>query len=375
MSYNILGISIGHNASACVLSDGELVYFLEEERLSKLKRDSNPFRVMVDICINYKIDELVITGTNSPKEYNRLVCSGEFSYFALVRKFYPKVKITLMNHEHHLCHVLTSFFNSGFKEAIGITIDAAGSLIPSKKYKEERWESESVYKISYSNGIEKVYKRYGIYSKHNPSSSLIGIGRTYGGITTGLGFDPLEGGKTMGLSSYGKPNSNIPPLFINNQGNNNFIYSGKNGITSFNFQNYPKLKPKFNSNNKWHNDPLKKYNWEADLAFHAQQEFQKEIAFIIQNTLSQYPYIKHIVCAGGCFLNCVANYYLTKLFPDVKFYFEPISNDAGTSIGAAQYVWFYKTQDKKIRPLKSLYLGPQYSKNQLLEGIKKYVSN
>jgi carbamoyltransferase len=51
MSYNILGISIGHNASACVLSDGELVYFLEEERLSKLKRDSNPFRVMVDICI------------------------------------------------------------------------------------------------------------------------------------------------------------------------------------------------------------------------------------------------------------------------------------------------------------------------------------
>ena len=35
MSYNILGINPGHNGSACLVADGELVYYGEEERLSR----------------------------------------------------------------------------------------------------------------------------------------------------------------------------------------------------------------------------------------------------------------------------------------------------------------------------------------------------
>lgn len=62
MSHNILGISIGHNGAAALVSNGKLVYYLEEERLSRMKRDGNPFRVMVDICSKYKIDKLVIGG-------------------------------------------------------------------------------------------------------------------------------------------------------------------------------------------------------------------------------------------------------------------------------------------------------------------------
>ena len=42
MAYNILGINPNHNGSAAVISDGKLVYYLEEERLTKEKRDGNP---------------------------------------------------------------------------------------------------------------------------------------------------------------------------------------------------------------------------------------------------------------------------------------------------------------------------------------------
>jgi predicted NodU family carbamoyl transferase len=68
----------------------------------------------------------------------------------------------------------------------------------------------------------------------------------------------------------------------------------------------------------------------------------------------------------------VTNYYLIKRFPDVEFYFEPIANDAGTAIGSAKLLWYILTQDTTIRPLKSIYLGKQYSKEELLKGIKKY---
>ena len=46
---------------------------------------------------------------------------------------------------------------------------------------------------------------------------------------------------------------------------------------------------------------------------------------------------KNVVLSGGYALNCVANYwYLDKLNKEnIKLYVEPVSNDAGTAMGAA----------------------------------------
>ena len=58
-----------------------------------------------------------------------------------------------------------------------------------------------------------------------------------------------------------------------------------------------------------------------------------------------------------------SNYKIIKHFPHIKFYVDPVSHDGGTSIGLARYVWHNHSQDKTIRPLKSLYLSmqPKYS--------------
>ena len=39
----ILGISRGHNSGACLLKDGEIVFAIEEERLSRRKYDGGPY--------------------------------------------------------------------------------------------------------------------------------------------------------------------------------------------------------------------------------------------------------------------------------------------------------------------------------------------
>ena len=127
MAYNVLGIATGHNGSAALVSDGKLVYYLEEERLSRFKRDRNPFRAMVDICSKYKIDELIVGGTNDPNESHSLPWTGETSYIALVRKYNPKVKVTIANHIHHMLHASCAFYNSGFNKASILIIDGAGS--------------------------------------------------------------------------------------------------------------------------------------------------------------------------------------------------------------------------------------------------------
>ena len=66
---------------------------------------------------------------------------------------------------------------------------------------------------------------------------------------------------------------------------------------------------------------------------------------------------KNVVLAGGYGLNCVANYYLKKRFPNINFYVDPVSHDGGTAIGLAKYAWYNYSQEIEQRPLKSVYLG------------------
>ena len=43
MGYRVLGFSLAHDASVCVLNDGELEYWAKEERYTRHKRDKQPF--------------------------------------------------------------------------------------------------------------------------------------------------------------------------------------------------------------------------------------------------------------------------------------------------------------------------------------------
>ena len=45
----IAAITRGHNAGVCLLKDGEVVFSMEEERLTRTKYDGTPFASMVKI--------------------------------------------------------------------------------------------------------------------------------------------------------------------------------------------------------------------------------------------------------------------------------------------------------------------------------------
>ena len=71
-----------------------------------------------------------------------------------------------------------------------------------------------------------------------------------------------------------------------------------------------------------------------------------------------------VVISGGYGLNCVANYhYLGALKDDgIEIYVEPVSNDAGTAMGAA-LMWHRRlTKDTTIHPqVDTLFDGPEYN--------------
>ena len=364
MSYNILGINPFHNSSVCVLSDGEIVYFLEEDRLSKKKYEDFPLLTLLDTLNRYKIDEIALAGI-TPHTELITPFTQEDIFKTIVRKINnPNIKITDYSSFHHLTHASHAFFNSGFNEAISLVIDGAGSI--SSDPNDFSSEQDSIFEFNTS-------KPPILLSKSQSNTLLsppvgLGMGDAYNFITQKLGFKHNEEGKTMGLSSYGNPNPEIPSLFKGNKTDPNYIRQTSGDPP------YGTLKESISpsSNYNWHRDQTKLPDLEKDLAWRLQQDCQNIVKNYIHIIINKSK-LRNIVCSGGYFLNCVSNYFLTKEFPNINFYFEPVSGDSGTSIGAAYIAWKLKNPNFKPRSQKTLYYGPQYSKEKLLEGIKKYL--
>ena len=394
MAYNILGIHPGHNSSVALVSDGKLIYYLEEERLSRRKRDGNPFRTIIDICTKYKIDELWVGGTNDPNESHTLPCTGENSYISLVKKYHPLVKPAIANEEHHLLHSLCAFFNSGFKSASVIIIDGAGSLIETEESKAQTsnskdfessesknftyFECESIFNFTLPNIKKEYLSGYSFRRRNTTETENINTSTTlvkaYEAVTGYLGWGMLEGGKTMGLAPYGKRNTKIPQLFKYGRGNRDVFIPNYPAFALIDIQ----LNPIFNRNHnpkEWHTDPFKLTEIEADLAWQIQNDTQEEVAKLIEKSI-ELTGNKQICIAGGYGLNCVTNYWLKKRFPDLEIYHEAISHDGGTAIGAAYLGWleYYKENNLEFNPPKqtSIYYGPEYTTNQYLKTLKIY---
>tara|TARA_B110000503_G_scaffold12801_1_gene17431 strand:- start:17383 stop:19191 length:1809 start_codon:yes stop_codon:yes gene_type:complete len=394
----IAGITRGHNASVCLLKNGEIVFSLEEERLSRRKYDGGPFAGMIKI-LEYtdKLDYLVVAHTHPLEEMaGKVDFTGDNVYTGMARKLglidrkadlWPHPQVIDMSRNHHKLHTACAFYRSGFDSATGIVVDGAGTNIDVQISEKETiigWETETVYTCDYPAEFTTVYKHIGgigpsvdkevefpggFYNEYNKDgtekthtaliSEKAGIVKVYEAVTDYCGFKSIEAGKTMGLSPYGKPNNNIPKLFTTDarhptSNRNLIIPTYPNGAKVNNYV-YDELKDGNNAD-------LTKLQNRRDLAYAVQEETQNQVLNLIIKAVETTGN-KNVVLSGGYGLNCVANYYyLTKLNKlGINLYVEPISNDAGTAIGAALLIYKSMFGHNTVpQRTDDLYLGPKY---------------
>jgi carbamoyltransferase len=358
---NILSIHYGHDSSACILKNGEIILYFKEERFSRQKRDSIPF-ISIKKCLenfNEEITHIIVTSTEHNISFKYII-----KFISTFIKLPINENIIDFTSHHHLSHVGTSFFNSGFEEALVVVVDGRGSF-----YNNEVSESESIYFMSYSGGLKPIIKNYFDcpYMNHNKIkqktineiknnnmfegnvfSKMGGITHLYSSGCLLIDQEPLDAGKIMGLSSYGEKIKNFPKIFKNNNGEVNEKYFA---IHSFNdFWKMPLFKE--------HNEKItkeidkKNYKFYADYAYEIQTQTQEAVGNLIEKAIEKTG-AKKICISGGYGMNIVANNYYLQRFPNVEFYFEPISDDTGGAIGAAKMFWYLETKDETIIPLKT----------------------
>jgi len=207
-----------------------------------------------------------------------------------------------------------------------------------------------------------------------------GIVKAYEAVTQYCGWQPIEAGKTMGLSPYGKPNDGIPQIYTDDGGNewvsanrNIIIPTYPNGAV-VNENRYETLKTEQSAYEN--REDLTKLQSRRDMAYAIQKESQERVLELILKAVEMTGN-KNVVLSGGYGLNCVANYYFLETLNkhDIKLYVEPISSDAGTCIGAAMLHYHHMMQDDTQRPYAdSLYLGPAYchSEEEINAVVEKY---
>lgn len=153
---NILAINYGvHDASACILKDGVVKSYYKEERLTGIKRDTEP-KLAIKSCLDDFQDPINYVVTISyPDSSSYVRMTSKLANLDLNRIYEYSFK-------HHLCHSSLAFYNSGFEESIVVVVDGQGSI-----YKDSLTESETVYYAKYPDTFECLIRNLSTNKEHS----------------------------------------------------------------------------------------------------------------------------------------------------------------------------------------------------------------
>ena len=321
MGKRIVGINLAKYGSIAIIQDGELEFYLEEERVTGIKRDISA-KTLADRYVDSTVDAVTIcdcfTRYNPQVYLERTIAKNK-----LVNIVKSKGCNNIIDYrqKHHECHAANALYNSPFDDAVVVVMDGKGSV---HEHDGLRFcETEAIF-----DNLTPVFRHYSTFwsedetkNLHDPYwddnnfySNRVSIGQAFRTVSRYCGFDEIEAGKTMGLSAYGHPDTPVD-LFNEEYGHS---------VCSLD------IKPSGNTTKYTGTKYI-----EADLAYNMQKSAERHAIFMVKKAV-QLTGKKNICVSGGFFLNCVANYAIIKEM-DINLYTDPIAYDGGLAIGSALY--------------------------------------
>jgi carbamoyltransferase len=358
---NILGISaFYHDASAALISDGQIVASSAEERFTRQKHDPSFPIQAIEFCLQeaglkgHELDlvafhedvavKLTRTLTTAmsrfPLSLPTFIKTGEDAVLSSMRLRHEihrhlgvdPQKIVMV--PHHMSHAALAFITSPFQEAAVMTIDAVGE-----------WACSAIYKARKSSSglfIEPV----------DLSPFPHSLGLFYSAFTAFLGFKVNDGEcSTMALATFGEPrfvNQLKEVLRIHTDGTHeldttwfDFSTNEKLPITSKFTQVFGAPRPISDKMPFSIHDPTAIISSDhqrfADIACSVQQVFEEAVLAYGKRACSLVP-VPQLCYSGGGALNCVANSALANSGIFESVYIPPDPGDGGGALGAALYV-------------------------------------
>jgi carbamoyltransferase len=361
-----------HDSSACVVRDGELVFAVAEERLSRLKHDARFPELAIQACLDFagitsvQVDEVCFGWQKVGALYRhdlKLYATGRWPlnylnflnssrYFLsqwhqqsganpFQRTFGPTKGRTRFV-DHHFAHALSAYAYSGFDDSAVVVMDGRGA-----------WEGTSIW---HGHGGRPDH----VLTINYPDS----IGLFYSEFTGYLGFvRNSDEWKVMGLAPYGKPGVDL----------SKFIDVGavpprvhfRQLVTNKPFANIvPLLGPP-----RLPESEISDHH--KDIAFAVQDACEHAMMSIAKLAL-QKTGSRNLCLAGGVALNSKANGKIAAAGLVERFFVQPAASDDGVALGAALAPYLDSNGKLPNKPMRHGYWGPSFNDAAIESTLNTY---
>lgn len=374
----------GPNTAACVVVDGEVAAFAEEERFTRVKLATNAIPVRsAGFCLAEAqssladISEIAISWNMSKypeymgEFYGRRMSHPEKDRYSHVYEnislqekapdiFGKKLEMAFRRSgyrgafppivyvDHHRCHAYSVFYPSPFERSLILVIDGSGEEMATSL-----WMGEG-------NQV-RLLESYEL-----PDS----LGYFYAALTEYLGFSVFTGeGKVMGLAPYGKPNAELRAkldevIRVEGSGyrvNPEYIYFAPR---TYSFRHTDKLNELLGRPPRVPESAFD--DWHLDLAWEVQDKLERIVAHIVKGAVKKYG-VRDICIAGGVAMNCKMNGMIGQLPYIDNCFVVPASNDAGACVGAAFIRSDAVGESRDRARWMTVYTGPKFSTESIVK--------
>ncbi len=363
-----------HDSSACIVRDGQILFAIAEERLSRVKHDARFPHLAIRACLDFtkarpdQLDEVCFgwqrpgatlrhdlkcfaTGASPITYLNVLNTARHFLSMwhqnggaNLFRHHLGATRARMRFVDHHLAHALSAFAFSGFPEATVVIMDGRGA-----------WEATSVW-YGHDGHLDHVL------TIPWPNS----IGLFYAEFTDYLGFQKnSDEWKVMGLAPYGQPGINLrefivpddSPYRVNTNrlaGRGSANYSGIVSVLG------PRRAPEGELEDRHKN-----------VAFAVQDACEQAMTAVVRMAIEK-THCRNLCLAGGVALNSKANGKILASGVCCRLFIQPAAADDGAALGAALAPYLDAGRRLPQSPMRHTYFGPAADDAEIENVLRTY---
>ncbi|MDD2850938.1 MAG: carbamoyltransferase C-terminal domain-containing protein [Desulfuromonadaceae bacterium] len=380
----IMGIvPIGNDTAAALMIDGKLVAACEEERYTREKHSKLFPKNAIADCLKIggvtidQVDEIAIAYDTIDfirEVYLRPALEDkeriDFIIYDIdrIRNSYrmderirsvTSFKGPINCYRHHMCHLASGYYPSGFQDALLVSYDGRGE------------KETTTIALGKCGEIEIV---------HNSTYFPHSLGLLYSAVTFYLGWKHhCDEGIIMGLASYGDPNAVIPGSsrtyydvfseILRETGDYDFIVD--QSWMSYFLQRGEWVSEKFREvfgPKREQGDELTQHH--KNIAAGLQARLDAVVLNQLRRARKQFD-VPRLVMSGGVGLNCSMNGKILASGIFDEIFIPPASGDAGTPMGACYLALQARNQGQPLKPsrVNNFYLGTRFSETDTAQAI------